>query len=39
LVGAPAETAGEEGEEEADAVDELALRAGEGQFVEEPVKV
>lgn len=39
LVSAPAETAGEEGGEEADAVDELAFGAGEVQFVKEPVEV
>lgn len=39
LVSSPAEAAGEEGGEEADTVDELALGAGEAQFVEEPVKV
>ena len=39
LVGAPAKTAAEEGGEEEDAVDELALGAGKGEFVEEPVEV
>ena len=39
LVSTPAETAGEESGEKADAVDELALGAGEVQFVEKPVEV
>ena len=39
LVSTPAETAGEESGEEADTVDELALGAGEVQFVKEPVEV
>ena len=39
LVGTPDEAAGEEGEEEEDAVVELGAGAGHVNFVEEPVEV
>ncbi len=39
LVGAPDEAAGEEGDEQEDAVVELGARAGHVDLVEEPVEV